>query len=126
MPTIIDRITRVIRFSISDADYDIADVIESPDLSAVENFEGLDHAPPRYIEITGDVVTLKDQAARDAVDAAIVVINLDAIADKLNRPTTFERAFAEILLDEFNTLRALHGLAPRTRAQLRAALRGKL
>jgi len=126
VPTIIDRITKIIRFSVSDAEYDIADVIENPDLSAVENFEGNEHAPARYITITGDVVTLKDQAARDAVDAAIESDNFDAIADKLDRPTTFERAFAEILIDEFNTLRALHGLAPRTRAQLRAALRNKL
>lgn len=36
------------------------------------------------------------------------------------------RAFAELLIDEFNTLRALHGLTPRTFAQFRTAIKNKI
>lgn len=36
------------------------------------------------------------------------------------------RAFAELLIDEFNTLRVFHGLAPRTFAQFRNAIKNKI
>lgn len=36
------------------------------------------------------------------------------------------RAFAELLVDELNTLRALHSLPPRTITQLRNAIRNKV
>ena len=36
------------------------------------------------------------------------------------------RAFAELVMDELNTLRALHSLAPRTFAQLRTAIKNKV
>ncbi len=82
------------------------------------------------------------QAALDAAFADYIANQVDRdndFADKLaNQETdrvrnTFDdderrllRAFAELLVDELNTLRAFHGLAPRTLAQLRTAIRNKI
>lgn len=49
----------------------------------------------------------------------------NAIADTMD-VDPFLRAFALAVLDEFNLLRDLHSLAPRTAAQLKAAVKGKL
>jgi len=77
-----------------------ANYIETPDLSAVAGF------PSIYWIVTGDIVTLMDQAARDAVDAAALSDELDAVADELTNLRTITRAFAEVVLDEVNVLRA--------------------
>ena len=97
-----------------------ANYIEDPDLSPVAGF------PSIYWIITGDIVSLMDQAARDAVDAANLIASRDALADELDRAETFMRAFALIVMDELNILRGQHGLADRTPAQLKTALRNRL
>jgi len=94
--------------------------IEEPDLSAVTGFA------PKYWIIAGDVVTLMGAAARAAVDAAEDVVTLNSIADQLEEQRTVMRGFAEVVLDEINSLRALHGRPARTLRQLRNAVRGKL
>ncbi len=66
------------------------------------------------------------QPDRDAVDAALEVGTLDAVANELDQARTIMRAFAEVVLDEVNILRAQHGLAPRTLVQLKQAVRAKL
>ena len=58
--------------------------------------------------------------------AAIATALADGIADKTEAVGTFERAFAEVVLDEINLLRAEHSLAPRTLPQLKTAVRSKL
>lgn len=60
------------RRSVNDPDYDIADWIFNPDLSAVTGFG------PQYWIVTGDVVTLMNQAARDAVDAQAIADSIAA------------------------------------------------
>ncbi len=70
--------------------------IHAPDLSAVTG------QPNRYWVITGDVVTLMGQTARDALDAAEEAVRFDAIADELERAETIMRGFAEVVLNEFN------------------------
>ena len=97
-----------------------ADWIHAPDLSAVTGFAS------KYWIVTGDVVSLMDQATRDAIDATAETIQLDAIADELTQARTILRAFAEVVLDEINLLRAQHSLPARTLAQLRTAVRSKL
>jgi len=92
----------------------------NPDMSAVAG------EPSKYWIITGDDVTLMDQAARDAVDAAAETAQLDSIADELDQTRTIMRAFAEVVLDQVNALRADHGRNALTHAQLKAAVRGKL
>ena len=121
-----------------------ANYISEPDLSAVVG------QPNRYWTITGDVISLMDQAARDAIDAADDATQLDAIADELTQIRTITRTFAEVVLDELNAhalktneiLDAIDGASnlaqvksavasianypQRTLAQLRNAVRGKI
>ncbi len=70
--------------------------IYQPDLSAVSGF------PRRYWVVTGDVVTLADQAARDAIDAALLSAARDVLVDEIDAPETYGRAFSLVVLDEFN------------------------
>ena len=122
MPNWIHRTTKQYLPSVASADLpeSEANFIEEPDLSAVSGFAS------KYWLISGDTVTLMSQAERDAVDAAETVSRRDALADELDRTQTILRAFAEVVLDEFNNLRAQHGLQPRTLAQLKTAVRNKL
>ena len=92
----------------------------NPDMSAVVG------EPSKYWVITGDNVTLMDQAARDAVDAADEEARLDSIADELDQTQSILKAFAQVMLDQLNILRVNDGLPAATLAQLKAAVRGKL
>jgi len=65
MSDALHRTTKVLFVSVNTPDYPTATYIINPDLSAVTGWAN------KYWEITGDVVTLMDAAARDAVDAAI-------------------------------------------------------
>ena len=109
-------------------------VFTNPDGSAVGNAEWIlepdtslvDGQPTIYWIVTGDVVTLMDAAARAVVDAASEALQLDSISDELDQTQTILRAFAEVMLDQLNTLRAFHSLPAATLAQLKAAVRAKL
>jgi hypothetical protein len=70
--------------------------IFNPDMSAVGAF------PAQYWIVTGDDVTLMNQAQRDAVDAAALVAQRDAVAATIDEVEGFARAFALACLDEFN------------------------
>lgn len=124
MPNFLHRTTKSYQASIpySDLQEPLANYIEEPDLSAVTGFNN------QYWTITGDVITLMSQAERDAVDAAALVTQLDSISDELDRVQTILRAFAEVVLDEFNVLRAEQKpkLPNLTLAQLKTAVRNKL
>ena len=50
----------------------------------------------------------------------------DGIADEVERVETVLRALTEVIVDEFNVLRALHSLPDRTLRQVRNAVRAKL
>lgn len=82
--------------------------------------------PTKYWILVAGIAALMSQAERDAVDATLEAAMLDAIADELDQVRTIMRAFAEVVLDEINNLRGQHGLAPRTLAQLKQAVRSKL
>lgn len=75
---------------------------------------------PRYgfsdFEIVGGTLSLLTEADNNAKTRAI---------EKFNSPEIL-RAFAEIIVDELNTLRANDGLPPRTMAQLKTAMKTKL
>ena len=120
MANVLHRTTKRYLRSVNTPDYPVVDWIINPDLSAVVGFDA------RYWEISGDTVSLMDQAARDAVDAAALSATKDAVADELDAQTTVMRAFAEVVVDEINILRAQHSLPDRTLAQLKTAVRGKL
>ena len=120
MANVLNRSTKQYLTSVSTPDYPIGSWIINPDMSAVAG------EPSNYWVITGDNVTLMDQAARDAVDAAAETAQLDSIADELDQTRSIMRAFAEVVLDQVNDLRADHGRNALTLAQLKTAVRGKL
>lgn len=120
--------------------------ILEPDRSAVTGF------PTKYWvkPVVADTPALLNQAERDAVDAAEIVAGIDNIADEIDQAQTYSRAFAEIVLDEFNSvalkineildaidaganaaqiksnIAAVANRPQRTLSQLKTALRGKL
>jgi hypothetical protein len=63
MANVLNRTTKELRFSVNTPDFPASDWIESPDMTAVAGF------PPKYWDIVGDAVTLKDAAGRDAADS---------------------------------------------------------
>jgi len=97
-----------------------AEWIYDPDLSAVAG------EPTKYWIITGDVITLMDQAAQDVVDAAEDLARRNAMANSIFVTDPTMKAFAEVILEQINTLRTEHALPTATLAQLRAAVFGKL
>lgn len=144
MVDVVNRTTKEHRRSVNDPDYPTASWIHAPDLSAVAGFE------PKYWNISGDVVSLMSPAERAAVDAAELAAARDGIAGNIEAVQSYERAFAEVLLDEMNlhasrvtailnaidnnttlanirtAVAAIQDVPQRTLAQLRSALRAKL
>ncbi|KKM24245.1 hypothetical protein LCGC14_1607060 [marine sediment metagenome] len=98
MPAWLHRTNKTVLRSIASADLPeaIANYIEEPDLSAVVG------QPARYWIVAGDTVSLADQATRDAIDTAALSAVRDVLADEIDTVETFSRAFALVVLDEFN------------------------
>ena len=120
MATVLNRTTKQLISSANTPDYPVGDWIINPNMSAVVGYES------KYWIITGDVISLMDQTARDAVDAQELSDSRDSIANELDHLEGIMRAFAGVVLDEINTLRTEHSLLGRTLAQLKTAIRGKL
>lgn len=146
MPRWFHRPTKTQLISVASADlpHTQSEYIEEPDYSAVQG------QPVKYWEISGNVITLADQATRDAIDAIEDSTRLDNVADELDRQQTIMRAFAEVVLAEINkhalkineildaidgasnlsqikaAIDAITDLPPRTLAQLKTAVRKKL
>lgn len=121
MANALNRTTKQYFTSVNTPDYPLVSWIINPDLTAVAGFSS------QYWTITGDVVTLMNQAARDAVDAANVTAGRDTVtAVQVDNVESVLRAFMLVVLDEVNILRANDALVARTAAQLRTAIRGKL
>jgi len=128
----------------SDLQEPVANYVENPDLSAVED------EPTRYWQLSGDVFSLIDQAARDAVDAALLIAARNELADQIDAAETFLRGFALVVLDELNAHSAktnaildaidaannlgslktaignISNLPDRTASQIKTAVRNKL
>jgi hypothetical protein len=96
MAAVLNRISKVYIPSANTPDYPVAEWIINPDMSAVEGF------PSQYWIITGDIVTLMDQAQRDAVDAQALNTSRDTTAAVLNEPEAYPRGYALVALDELN------------------------
>ena len=120
MATVLNRTTKQLILSANTPGYPVGDWIINPNMSAVVGYES------KYWIITGDVISLMDQTARDAVDAQELSDSRDSIANELDHLEGIMRAFAGVVLDEINTLRTEHSLPDRTLAQLKTAIRGKL
>jgi len=118
--SVLNRTTKVFFPSVNTPDFPVEQWIHNPDMSAVAG------QPPRYWTVSGDTVTLLDRAARDAVDAALLVSGREATVSQVDSPDDILRALVLVMLDEINTLRAQHSLQARTITQLRTAMRNKL
>ncbi len=100
MPTWLHRTDNALLRSVASADLPEAQAnyIEEPDLSAVAG------QPVKYWIVTGDTISLADQATRDAIDAAELSAQRDALAGEIDTVETYTRAFALVVLDEFNAV----------------------
>lgn len=96
MADVLNRTTREFIRSVHEPDYPVEEWIISPDLEAVTGFDS------RYWVITGDVVSLMDQAQRAAVDAATLEAQRDDLISQFGSVENILRAFMLIVLDEFN------------------------
>jgi len=80
-------------------------------------------------QVTLDAALVNYTANQAAIDAAyaqaVIDRGLDEERDKLDTEKIL-KALAELLVDEFNILRVIEGLPPRTFAQLRTAIRNKV
>ncbi len=122
MPNYLHRTTKAYEVSIPTISLPepVANYIQDPDMSAVVGFSNI------YWTITGDVVTLMSVSERSAVDTALLEGRRDSTANQVDETEEVLRASLLVILDEFNTLRAQHGLADRTIGQMKTAIRGKL
>ncbi len=116
--------------SVHTPDFPVIDWAINPDVAGVAG------RPARYWFLTGatnaegfEIIGVVDAAARAAIDAALLATRVAANKDAEKREFDDRRvlrAFAEAVRIEVNELRALHGLPPRTFAQLRTALRNAI
>jgi len=120
MANVLNRTTKQYLASVNTPEYPVAEWIINPDLSAVSG------QPAKYWVISGDSVTFMDQASRDAVDAELRDASRESAVKQLDQTEDILRAFMLVVLDQFNALRALHGLPDATPAQLRDAIKAKL
>lgn len=144
MASVLNRLTKQLIVSANTPDFPSQDWIVNPDLSAVSGFAS------KYWTISGDIVSLMNQAARDAVDAVELSASRDALAEQLQATEDTLAAFALVVLDEINmhaaritaildavdgasnlaTLKtavaAIGDVPQRTIQQLKTALRAKL
>src|SRR5262245_20712562 len=117
MASVLNRTTKVFIASANTPEYPVARAIHNPDMTAVAT------TPSKYWKINGDTVTVMSQAEKDAVDTAELNATRDDTAGRMDSIEDIIRALALATLDEINTLRAQHSLAPRTGAQLKTAVR---
>ena len=122
MGNFLHRVTKqhLISTSPNDLLEPIGNYISNPDLSAVAGF------PSKYWIITGDTISLMSLPQRNAVDLAELEAGRDRVVRELDQIEKILRSFALTVLDEFNVLRSIHSLVPRTIGQLKTAIRNKL
>lgn len=111
-------------------DFDVADWVLNPDLTAVVG------QPLKYWFITGGVnpegqeeLGIVDAATQTAIDDAIAATKLASEKDAAKTNIDVERvvrALVDMLPGEFNILRTLHSLPDRTAAQVNAALKANV
>lgn len=130
MANVFNRVQAEYKVSVHTPNFDIADWAINPDVS------GVGGNPVRYWFLDGtvnaegfEIIDVVDAAAQIAIDDAIGITLLTSQRDSAKTELDTRRvliALAELLVDEFNALRTLHGLPDRTFAQLRTAIRNKI
>jgi hypothetical protein len=99
MSSALNRTTKQYLTSVHTPDYPPAEWIINPDMSAVAGY------PSIYWIITGDLVTLMNQAERDAVDAQRLSDARDGIIAQLDQVEDIQRQLLIMEVGEFNKLR---------------------
>ena len=130
MSNVFNRTQAEYKISVHTPDFDVADWAINPDVSAVGG------NPVRYWFLDGttnaegdEIIDVVGAAAQTVIDDAIATALLASQRDGAKGEFDAQRvlkALAELLVDEFNVLRDLHGLPLRTFAQLRTAIRNKI
>ncbi len=126
MSDVLNRTTGQFLKSVNTPDFDVADWIINPDLSAVTG------QPPKYWIIdppASDTVRLATGGEQTTIDDAIATAKSDsqkAVAKNNVDVERVVRALVELLPSEFNILRTLHSLPDRTEAQVNAALKANI
>ena len=121
MGNFVNRTTLARIRSGNDPDYADPPWLNVPNGSGNETL--LDTVPAKYLILTGDVLSEIDGAAKAVVDAALLEASRDSAIAEVDALEGITRALAKLVLSEINLLRAEHGLAARTLAQLRTAMR---
>lgn len=96
MANVLHRSTREYLRSVHGPAYPMEEWIHDPILEAVEGYQN------KYWIVTGDTVSLMNQAQRDAVDAADLIAIRDSAASELSKVESILRAFMLVVIDEFN------------------------
>ena len=124
MADVINRTTLELRRSVNTPDYPEPTWQASPDLSQIV---GVAQKHRKWDSVADRPVAMTT-AEQAAVDAAALTARKDAEVAPLSAANTPDllRALALVLRDEVNILRAQHGLADRSVAQLKNALKGKM
>ncbi len=123
MSTVVNRMTLTALFNRDLNRYDVAHFWHDPDLSAVLDVD------PIYWKETSGVFSEMTQLEKDIKDAEIVTANMVRdihIAKRRIDDERVLRAFAEVVVDEINILRAEHNLNARTLSQLVTAIKAKI
>ena len=111
----------------------VGNYLEDPDLSAVGTGTGNGFTATVLksywkLDIPGNAVLEMDAGEKAAVDAALVAAQL--ASDKSGANADYDqrlwKAFAKVVLDEINLLRAEHSLAARTVSQLKTAVQNAI
>jgi len=123
MSTVVNRMTLTPLFNRDLARYDITHFWHDPDLSAV-----IDIKPIYWKETRGvfSEMTLTEKGAKDTEIVTINTIRDKRIAKHRIDNERVLKAFAEVVMDEINILRATHSLSARTLSQLVTAIKNKI
>lgn len=95
-----------------------AEWIYNPDMSAVEG------VPRKYLVITGDIVSEMSQSEKDAVDAAALAAQRDAMVDAAIDDLEGDfRQLVKLLMSEINILRKEHEFPARKLSEYKTQIR---
>jgi hypothetical protein len=121
--SVLNRATKEFKASVHTPNFSSVEWIINPDLSVVQG------QPKKYWMINGDVVTLASPAEQTVIDDAFAATQAARAKEEEKNRFDNERllkAFAELVMDQFNVLRSIEGLPDLTFAQLRTAIRDKI
>jgi hypothetical protein len=107
-----------------DANYDAVKVLLKTTPKRFLDIVGKDVVKKSQVDI--DAILLEEQTASDTAQDLSLRTGAKGYMDDLESQGLVLRALAETLIEEINTLRAEHSLAPRTLIQLKTSIKSKI